>query len=257
AIKHTPEERFNAEDARVLESLARLAAAAFQMTSALDEAKAERIQLEQRTKALHQAEARLKVLVSELQHRTQNLISVVGSMVDKTARVSSDLTEFRAQFRDRLDALSRVQGLLSRPNEYDKVPFDALIETELAAMGSGIDRVRLNGPKGVRLHFTTVQTLAMALHELATNAVKYGALAQPDGQLSVTWDLQGNNAEDRRWLHIDWRESGVKMRPTGSKPSGGGQGRELIEKALPYQLGAITNFELGRDGVHCNIAIPI
>lgn len=68
AIKHTPEGQFDSEDARVLESLARLAAAAFQMTSALDEAKAERVQLEQRTKALHNAEARLNVLVSELQH---------------------------------------------------------------------------------------------------------------------------------------------------------------------------------------------
>lgn len=97
----------------------------------------------------------------------------------------------------------------------------------------------------------------MALHELATNAVKYGALAQPDAKLSVTWHLQVDGQENQPWLHIDWLESGVKMPPSGSKPSGSGQGRELIEGALPYGLGAITSFELGPDGVHCTIAIPV
>lgn len=256
AIKHTSEGQFDAEDARVLESLARLAAAAFQMTSALDEAKAERVQLEKRTTALHKAEARLNVLVSELQHRTQNLLSVVGSVADRTARSSNDLAEFRVRFQDRLGGLSRVQRLLSRANDYDEVPFEDLIETELAAMGSGTDRVRLDGPKGVRLRSSSVQTLAMALHELATNAVKYGALAQPDAKLSVTWHLQVDGEENRYWLHIDWRESGVKMPHSGSKPSGSGQGRTLIENALPRALGAITSFELGQDGVHCTIAIP-
>lgn len=254
AIRHTPEGRFDAEDARVLESIARLAAAAFQMTSALDEAKAERLQMEQRTRALHEAEARLKVLVAELQHRTYNLMGVVRSMVENAVRVSNDLPEFRSLFRRRLEALSRVQRLLSRSNEY-VVPFDVLIETELAAMASGTHRIRLDGPKGVGLSSSTVQTLALALHELATNAVKYGALAQPDAKLSVTWHLQVDDAENRPWLHIDWRESGVNMPSSGSKPSGGGQGRELIEKALPYQLSAITNFELGH--VHCTIAIPV
>lgn len=182
---------------------------------------------------------------------------MVGSVADKTARASNDLAEFRVRFRDRLGSLSRVQRLLSRANDYDEVPFDNLIETELAAMGSGTDRVRLDGPKGVRLRSSSVQTLAMALHELATNAVKYGALAQPDAKLSVTWHLEVNGEDNRPWLHIDWRESGVKMPPSGSKPSGSGQGRELIEKALPYGLSAITSFELGPDGVHCTIAIPV
>lgn len=257
AIKHTPEGQFDAEDARVLVSLARLAAAAFQMTSALDEARAERLQLEQSATALQKAEARLKILVSELQHRTQNLLSVVGSVADQTARSSNDFAEFRIRFRDRLGGLSRVQRLLSQGNEFDEVPFDDLLETELAAMGAGTDQVRLDGPKGVRLRSSSVQTLAMALHELATNAVKYGALAQPDAKLSVTWHVQVNSEENEPWLHIDWRESGVRMPPSGSKPSGGGQGRELIEKALPYGLGAITSFELGPDGAHCTIAIPV
>ena len=206
---------------------------------------------------LRRLQDRQHVLNEELQHRTRNLMGVVRSMADKTARASADLPDFRERFRKRLDALSRVQGLLSRLGEHDRVTFDELIETELAAMGGGGDRVELKGPRGVRLRSSMVQTLAMAVHELATNAVKYGALGQADGRLAVTWHLATDDGTDQTRLHIDWRESGVAMPAAGSTPSGGGQGRELIEKALPYQLSARTSYELGPDGVHCTISIPV
>lgn len=202
-------------------------------------------------------EDRQLVLIAELQHRTRNLISLVRSISDKTARASDSLSDFRERFSDRLEALARVQGLLSRLNDHDRVAFDELIETEFAALGSRSDRVTLNGPKNVRLRSSTVQTLAMAVHELATNAVKYGALGQADAQLAVTWQLQRQDDKGRPWLCIDWRERGVTMPPSGAKPGGRGQGRELIEKALPYQLSAETSYELGPDGVHCTISIPI
>jgi PAS domain S-box-containing protein len=197
------------------------------------------------------------LLVAELQHRTRNLMGVVRSMADKTARSSIDLPDFRTRFRDRLDALARVQGLLSRLNDHDRVTFDELIETELAAMSNGADRVRLEGPRGVRLRSSMVQTLSMAMHELATNAVKYGALGQETGRLVVKWRVANDEVTYQPQLLIDWRESGVDMRVAGSRPSGGGQGRELIEKALPYQLSAKTSYDLEADGVHCTILIPI
>jgi len=202
-------------------------------------------------------EERQKVLVAELQHRTRNLMGVVQSIADRTARASADLPDFRFRFRDRLEALSRVQGLLSRLNEHDRVTFDELIRTELSAMDGSVERVTLEGPSGVRLRSSSVQTLAMALHELATNAVKYGALGQQDGRLAVTWRLERREPQDQPWLHIDWRESGVSMRPARQNAPGRGQGRELIERALPYQLSARTSFELGGDGVHCTISIPV
>ena len=99
-----------------------------------------------------------------------------------------------------------------------------------------------------------VQTLAMAIHELATNAVKYGALGQPSGHLTITWELDQTDPV-KPHLNIDWRESGVIMPPTQSRAQGG-QGRELIERALPYQLSARTSYELGPDGVHCTISVP-
>lgn len=200
---------------------------------------------------------RQQVLVGELQHRTRNLIGVVRSMSDRTARASANLPDFRARFRDQLEALSRVQGLLSRLNEHDRVTFDELIRAELAALNGSADRVSLDGPDGVRLRSSTVQTLAMALHELATNAVKYGAIGQPQGRLRIGWTVARNGVNDAPWLHIDWRETDVTMPAAGSKPKGGGQGRELIERALPYQLKAKTSFELKPDGVHCTITMPI
>nr|WP_244422895.1 PAS domain-containing protein [Bradyrhizobium sp. ORS 278] len=202
-------------------------------------------------------EERQKVLVAELQHRTRNLLGVVRSMADKTARASTDLADFRARYKDRLDTLSRVQGLLSLLKEHDRISFDDLIRSELTAVAGVSERVVLDGPSGVRLRSSTVQMLAMALHELVTNAVKYGALAQPAGRLAVVWTLERDGDDDRPWLHIDWRESGVDMPPPGAVPAGTGQGRELIEQALPYQLSAKTSYRFTDDGVRCTISIPV
>ena len=200
---------------------------------------------------------RQEVLVAELQHRTRNLVGVIRAMADKTAGASTDLAEFAVKFRDRLDTLARVQGLLSRLTDDDRVSFDELIETELAAMDGAGDRIRLAGPKGIRLRSSTVQMLALALHELATNAVKYGALGQPAGKLEVSWTFEQSGPGGQPWLHIDWRESGVKIEPSRNKPNGRGQGRELIERALPYQLSAKTRYAFGSDGVFCEISLPV
>ena len=206
---------------------------------------------------LKEFQERQGVLVAELQHRTRNLIAIVRSTSDKTARASADLTDFRARFRDRLDALARVQGLLSGLNDFDRVTFDDLIKAEMIAMDCDPGKVTLQGPSGVRLRSSTVQVLAMTLHELATNAVKYGALGQADAHLAVTWRWETSGDGCEPWLHIEWRETGVMMTPVGTAPRGTGQGRELIERALPYQLSAKTSYQLGRDGVYCTISLPV
>ncbi|OWV85531.1 chemotaxis protein [Rhizobium sp. N122] len=203
---------------------------------------------------------RTKVLVGELQHRTRNLMAVVRSMADKTMRSSTDLADFHERFRDRLDVLARVQGFLSRLQEGDRITFDQLIRSELAAHGvpeGETNRITLQGPEGVRLRSTTVQTMALAMHELGTNAAKYGALSQPQAHLAINWRVEQPDGNGKPWLHVDWRESRVKMPPANSGPQGGGQGRELIERALPYQLDAKTSYTIGDDGIHCMIAIPV
>jgi len=202
------------------------------------------------------SDERQQVLVAELQHRTRNLMSIVRSIAEKTARASADLPDFRERFRDRMEALARVQGLLSRLTENTRVTFDELLETELYAMDGSSGGVTLDGPKGVAMRSSTVQTLAMALHELATNAVKYGALSQAGGTLSIKWHLEETVEDQRPLLRIDWREEGVTM-PGADATLRRGQGRELIEKALPYQLSARTTYTLGPEGVHCTIALPV
>jgi two-component sensor histidine kinase len=101
-----------------------------------------------------------------------------------------------------------------------------------------------------------VQTFALALHELATNASKHGALAQPGARLAVRWHVEPASEPGRQHLCVDWREGGVVMPQAGAR-SGNGYGRELIEHALPYQLGAKTTYGLGADGVHCTLCLPI
>lgn len=198
-----------------------------------------------------------KVLVAELQHRTRNLLGVIRSISDRTAQSSADLPDFRVRFCSRLEALARIQGLLSRLKEHNRVTFDVLVQSEINAMNGGATRVTLGGPKGVRLRSSTVQMLAMGLHELATNAMKYGALSKPAGHLTLQWAFEPLGEGGNPWLHVDWRETGVEMPAPEAEFRGTGQGRELIEKALPFQLGAKTTFHLTSDGLHCTISVPV
>ncbi|MGI4946816.1 MAG: sensor histidine kinase, partial [Janthinobacterium lividum] len=211
---------------------------------------------------MRELQERQSVLVAELQHRTRNLIAVVRSVADKTLAGSATLDDFRARFRDRLSALSRVQGLLSRLADGERVTFGALVRAELTALGA-LERdgrgpqVTLDGPADVQLRSATVQTLALALHELATNAVKHGALSRPGGRLQVRWKVVRREDGERR-LQVEWEEAGVAIpAPAAGQARRSGYGRELIERALPYQLGAETHYELGPDGVRCTIVMPV
>ncbi len=135
-----------------------------------------------------------------------------------------------------------------------------MIGTELAAQSVSVGergRVTLDGPKGIPLRSGTVQSLAMALHELMTNGAKYGALKQPNGRLTVQWRQETLVEDAKPWLHLDWKESGVEMPPLDARHQGRGQGRELIERVLPYQFDAQTTFVMKADGVHCTISLPV
>jgi two-component system CheB/CheR fusion protein len=195
----------------------------------------------------------MTVLVGELQHRTRNLMAVVRSIAQRTARGSRSLQDFKVKFGDRMDALARVQALLSRLKDGDRVAFDELLEDELRVHQGA--RVTLEGPSGVLLRSSTVQVLAMAIHELVTNAMKYGALAQPKGRLTVRWRLEPPGLDERPRLRVEWIESDVTVPPASE--TRGGAGRELIERALPYQLDAETAYSLGEDGVRCIIRLPV
>lgn len=227
------------------------------LSSVMTQAAAIIISRKQQAEARDRIDRHRQALIGELQHRTSNLIGLVQTIANLTLDRSDSIDHFRAHFTERLQALGRVQRLLSRLGEGDRLDFDELLRTELTACGAldgHADRVSIEGPKGVQLRSRMVQILALALHELATNAGKYGALNQPQARLAVRWALTGS--ADDPWLRIDWVESGVTM-PASALPQGTGQGRELIEQALPYQIHARTSFELGSDGVRCSIEIPV
>lgn len=210
----------------------------------------------------------LKVLVAELQHRTRNLLGVVRSVMERTVHSSTSLNDFNERIGERLGALARANGLLSRLKEGDRIDFDELLRSELDAHGA-LDgdqgpQISLSGPKGIRLKSSTVQTLALGLHELATNALKHGALSQPDGRLDIRWSLLTIPDGSPR-LRVEWRESGVHVAVPETGDAGNpaspmapqGYGRELIEQALPYQLGAEVDYDLASKGVRCTITIPL
>jgi two-component system, chemotaxis family, CheB/CheR fusion protein len=206
--------------------------------------------------APRESESRMRIMVGELQHRRRNLIGVVMALADRTSVGAESLDDFRASFSDRLGALARVQGLLSRAAPAGGVSFDELLASELSAQSAkngGV--VTADGPKSVTLRPISVQALAMALYELTTNALKYGALGQSNGRLDIHWRVKTENGAP--WIFIDWRERGIDTArvPAGSK--GDGSGRRLIEDALPYQFGARTTFMIEPDGVHCTIALPL
>lgn len=205
---------------------------------------------------LRQLQETQRVLVAELQHRTRNLIGVIRSVSDQTMTHASSTEEFRTAFRHRLNALSRVQGLLSQSGD-ERVTIGDVVSLELQALGPAESgRVSVEGA-AVPLRKSMVQTLALAVHELATNARKYGALSQENGRLRIHWTLLGNEAGERR-LRLDWIESGVDMGArTDERAADGGYGRELIERALPYALKARTCYELGESGLRCTIDLPL
>jgi PAS domain S-box-containing protein len=195
------------------------------------------------------------VLLAELQHRTRNLLGVVQALARQTMKKSSSMEAFNEAYEERLGALSRVQSMLAEL-DYCDVSLRALIDAELVAHGDGATltgKITTNGPD-VLLAPTAAQALALGIHELATNAVKYGALAHQEGKLAVTWSLTRQARQDV--ATIEWRESGVPM-PEPGAGSRKGYGTELITRALPYQLKAKTVLSYGPDGVSCTIAVPV
>jgi PAS domain S-box-containing protein len=196
---------------------------------------------------------RMKSMVAELQHRTHNLMAVVQSIVAQTLAASEDLDSFKMRIEERLIALSRVQRLLSRSDQ-EPVTIGALVQLELDALGSDgpPGRIEVCGPE-VRIRNSTVQMLALALHELAIDACKHGALSVDRGRLQIGWQVE--QIDGAPWLRLSWIEAcpvgvGVKRDPRSF-------GRELIERALPYSLNAETWYELDGTGLRCTISLPL
>ena len=196
--------------------------------------------------SLMESESRQAMLIAELEHRTRNLLGVVQAIASRTLRGAPGLEDFS----QRLSALGRAQSLLGGTLA-GEVDLAEMSLTELSSLGVPMERVDLSGPK-VALSFDMAQTFSLALHELTTNAIKYGCFKGSDGHLTVEWQLvPGDNGHQRLSLH--WRESGG---PPVATPERIGFGTQLITKALPHTLGATSQIEFAPTGVQCTIEVP-
>jgi two-component system CheB/CheR fusion protein len=195
-----------------------------------------------------------ELFIDELHHRTRNLLSIVQSISETTLDDVGSLADYGNEFNTRLHALARVQGVLSHRD--GSVTLADLVQAELVGVGVRPDgeRIVVGGPP-VTLAYESMQLLALALHELATNALKHGALKGARGHLDVRWQIFDQAANPR--LELTWVESGCELDKHTGAPLRKGFGRELLEHALPYQLDAKTRLEPLKDGIRFWLAIPL
>jgi PAS domain S-box-containing protein len=190
-------------------------------------------------------------LMRELAHRSKNLLAVVKGMASQTARQSETIDQFQIHFNRRIHGLANSQDLLVRQN-WEGAYLDELIRAQLDVfVDAGGPRVRLKGPR-VFLESEAVQNIGLALHELATNASKYGALLDSAGYISISWRLDPKMAKDRR-LHLVWQEHDG---PPVIAPTRAGFGRMVIERMVGQALQGSVTLEFPSTGVVWRLEIP-
>ncbi len=195
-------------------------------------------------------EAHLRDLMRELTHRSKNLLAVIQAMARQTARHAGSEDAFLEQFSARLQALAASHDLLVQESWHGA----SLAELARSQLGHHLDRegaqVSLQGPS-LLLKPEAAQSLGLALHELATNATKYGALSVPSGRVAMTWRWVPQDSNGA--IEITWSESGG---PCVAAPDGRGFGSLVIERNLARSLDAHVDLSFRPDGVQCRMLIP-
>ena len=191
------------------------------------------------------AEEHQRLLINELNHRVKNTLAVVQSIVHQTLRNGSDAAAVRSNLEGRLSALSAAHDVLTREN-WTSASMREIIANAIAPFCSD-ERCTVEGPE-LRLNPKTAVSLALAIHELATNAAKYGALTNEHGRVSVTWTAEGDR------LKLSWRE---EEGPEVRAPANRGFGTRLIERGLAGELGGTVRVDFEPTGVVCTIDAPI
>jgi PAS domain S-box-containing protein len=200
--------------------------------------------------AQHQAEEHQKLLIAELDHRVKNALSRVAAVIRRTRQSSGSLDAFVTALDGRIQSMANAHELLSR-SRWQGVRLADLVQRELAPYATA-DNTVLDGPD-VTLTATATQTLAMVLHELTTNAAKYGALSVASGRVSVRWATPPQS-DGVTVLVLDWQESGGSRPASTARP---GYGTSVIRRLLPHQLGGAVDLAFAADGVRCHIELPL
>ncbi|WP_162912892.1 HWE histidine kinase domain-containing protein [Rhodospirillaceae bacterium SYSU D60014] len=244
-LSHDKARRFDAGTVEIMTRLAAFTALSLKLADMIaDRDRLHRAALaelaERKLAQTHQA-----WLTEELNHRLKNSLSTVVSVAACTLPATTETM----RYVDRVNSLARAHKLLA-DGRREGAPLRTLIAAELTPYRRTDAHVGLTGPE-VRLTAKAVQMLGMALHELATNAAKYGALSTPAGRVRVTWRLRESRAGRR--LRLRWAERGG---PPVAVSCRRGFGSRLLEEALPYQLGGTVARDLRPDGLRCTIDLP-
>jgi PAS domain S-box-containing protein len=196
-----------------------------------------------------EAEQRQDMLISELDHRVKNVLARVAVVAKHTRQSNRTMDEFIKALDGRIQAMATAHALLSQ-SRWCGVGLTDLIRRQLAPYATGANTT-ISGPD-VMLTSVQTQAVAMVIHELVTNAAKYGALSRPDGSVSVSWDRTGT--EVAAMLMITWLELGG---PQIAAPVEFGYGSRLIRGLIPYELGGTVDLKFSAAGACCRIAIPL
>ena len=197
-----------------------------------------------------QSDERQSLLIAELDHRVKNLLARVAVISSYTRLGSSSVDEFVQVLDRRIHSMAAAHSLLSQ-NRWNGVNLADLVDSQLAPYATAAN-MTIGGPDVV-LGPTVTQAVAMALHELVTNAVKYGALSSPNGHVSVKWNRQPADGASTR-VKIEWRENGG---PPVAPPAKSGYGTSLIREMIPHELGGAVDLAFVTEGVCCEIDVPL
>jgi two-component sensor histidine kinase len=196
------------------------------------------------------AEEHQTLLIRELQHRVKNTLATVQALLRATSRAASTVAEFTQVFEARVLSLSRTHNLLVETS-WRTACLREILRSELGPYDDGAGtRVLLAGP-GLELPAELAVPIGMAIHELTTNAAKYGAFSTPRGWLEVEWDVRGVGGARR--LQLQWTEHDG---PPVEKPRRKGFGSSLIERLLTTQCAAEIDFDFARTGLRFRMAVP-
>ncbi|NYT39180.1 PAS domain S-box protein [Sphingomonas sp. R-74633] len=196
------------------------------------------------------AEAHLRLLVDELNHRVKNTLAIVQGIAQQSFKDDVPPRQARAAFEGRLAALSEAHSLLTREH-WSLVSMRQIIDDALRPHGGESGRFTLDGPDLTILPKTAI-SLALAIHELATNAVKHGALSRPEGHVTIAWQRVRDGGPAR--LTMTWQEQGG---PAVTIPTRRGFGTRMIERGLAAELGGTVAIEFRPEGLVCTVDAPL
>jgi two-component sensor histidine kinase len=200
-----------------------------------------------------EAQERQRLLAREANHRVKNLVAMFQAMIGLSARSAQTPQQMATALRGRLDALMRAKdlirpGIMGTEHESEQTTVDALVRTVMQPHDDGSSHITISGPD-VPVGATAVTSLALALHESATNATKYGALSEPNGAIRIKWDVRDGD------FQLDWEET--EGPAIIAPPQTRGFGSVLTERSVAGQLGGKIEYDWRPTGLKLALTVPL